>query len=73
MWLPEPIYESLPYLYVVCGALILGGAIYVGIGTAGAPYYLLIGVLSILGGVVIYLRRTTARKAKSASDFTDAE
>ena len=73
MWLPEPIYESLPYLYVVCGALILSGAIYVGIGTAGAPYYLLIGVLSILGGVVIYLRRTTARKAKSRSDFTEAE
>ena len=73
MWLPEPIYESLPYVYVVCGALILSGAIYVGIGTAGAPYYLLIGVLSIVGGVVIYLRRTTARKARSVSDFTDAE
>lgn len=73
MWLPEPIYESLPYLYVVCGALILSAAIYIGIGTAGAPYYLLIGVLSILGGVVIYLRRTTARKVNSGSDFTDAE
>ncbi len=72
MWLPEPIYESLPYVYVVCGALMLAGAIYVGIGAAGAPYYLLIGILSILGGVVIYLRRMTARKGKSGSDLSDS-
>jgi glucose dehydrogenase len=72
MWLPEPLYESLPYLYVVCGALIVGGAIYVGIGTSGAPYYVLIGILSILGGVVIYLRRMTARKGKSDSEITSA-
>jgi glucose dehydrogenase len=73
MWLPEPIYESLPYVYVICGALILSGAVYIGIGTAGTPYYLLIGILSILGGVVIYLRRMTARKQKSDSDLADAE
>jgi hypothetical protein len=73
MWLPEPIYESLPYVYVICGALILSGAIYVGIGNAGTPYYVLIGSLSIVGGVVIYLRRRTARKDKSGSDLTDTE
>jgi hypothetical protein len=73
MWLPEPIYESLPYLYVVCGALILGGAVYIGIGTAGTPYYLLIGILSILGGVAIYLRRMTARRQKANSEPADAE
>jgi hypothetical protein len=73
MWLPEPIYESLPYLYVVCGALILSSAIYVGIGAAAGPYYILAGVLSILGGVVIYLRRMTARKNKSGSDLSDSQ
>jgi hypothetical protein len=73
MWLPEPIYESLPYLYVVCGALILSATVYVGIDTAGTLYYLLIGIFSILGGVVIYLRRMTARKQKANSDSTDAE
>jgi glucose dehydrogenase len=71
MWLPEPIYESLPYVYVACGALMLSGAVYVGIGSDGTPYYLLIGFLSILGGVVIYLRRMTARKQKSGSDLSE--
>jgi glucose dehydrogenase len=73
MWLPEPIYESLPYVYVVCGALILSGAIYVGVGAAGTPYYFLVGILSILGGVVIYLRRMTARKRKSGSDLSASQ
>jgi hypothetical protein len=61
MRLPEPVYESLPYLYAVSGALILGGSIYSGIGNA-ATHFFLIGILSILGGVVVYLRRRTARQ-----------
>lgn len=71
MWLPEPLYESLPYLYVICGALILGASVYIGIGSAGAPYYLLIGLLSIVGGVVIYLRRMSARQKKSDTDLSE--
>ncbi|MCI0516728.1 MAG: hypothetical protein L0Y45_02740 [Woeseiaceae bacterium] len=71
MWLPEPLYESLPYVYVVCGALLLVGAVYLGVGTAGTPYYFLIGLLSIVGGVVIYLRRMTARQKKSETDLSE--
>jgi len=71
MWLPEPVYESLPYVYVGCGASIVAGAVYVGIDSAGTPYCILIGVLSILGGVVIYLRRKTARQKNSESDLSD--
>ncbi|HSD69941.1 MAG TPA: hypothetical protein VLB07_10320, partial [Woeseiaceae bacterium] len=71
MWLPGPLYESLPYLYVGCGALMLVGTIYLGVGTAGTPYYFLIGLLSIIGGVVIYLRRMSARQKTSETDLSD--
>jgi membrane protein implicated in regulation of membrane protease activity len=66
MWLPEPIYEILPYLYLVIGVLFLGGAIYIGIGIAGMPYYFALGLFSILGGALIHLRRSIARKQKKA-------
>ena len=72
MWLPEPIYECLPYLYLVIGALFVSGAIYIGVGTAGTPYYFALGILSILGGVVIYLRRSTSRRHRSDSDVSEA-
>jgi hypothetical protein len=70
MWLPEPIYESLPYVYLLIGALFLSGAIYLGVGAAGVPYYIATGILSIVGGVVIYMRRISFRRHKSNSDLS---
>ena len=31
MWLPTPVYESLPYMYVAVGILLIAGAAYIGI------------------------------------------
>jgi hypothetical protein len=73
MWLPEPVYESLPYVYLAIGTAFMGGAIYLGIGHAPAAYYVGLGIFSLLAGVVIHLRRSTARKAKDESGLSDAD
>ncbi len=62
MWLPERIYESLPYLYVVAGSLFNAGIIYVGLGAPGAPYYLATGTLCTLYGLTVFFRRQTHRR-----------
>ena len=72
MWLPEPVYESLPYLYMAVGAAFIGGAIYIGIGHVATPYYLGVGIFSILAGIVIHLRRATARKGKGGSGLSES-
>lgn len=72
MWLPEPIYESLPYLYLAIGTAFIGGAIYIGISHMATPYYLGLGILSILAGVVLHLRRATARKEKGRSELSES-
>jgi hypothetical protein len=72
MWLPEPIYESLPYLYLAIGTAFIGGAIYIGIGHMATPYYFGIGILCLLAGIVIHLRRATSRKEKDGSNLSES-
>lgn len=72
MWLPEPLYESLPYMYLAIGTAFVGGAIYIGIGHEATAYYLGLGILSILAGIVIHLRRATARKEKAGSELSES-
>jgi hypothetical protein len=72
MWLPEPIYEALPYLYIAVGATFLSGAIYIGIGHMATPYYFGLGILSVLAGIVIHLRRAAARKGKPGTNLSES-
>jgi len=62
MWLPEWIYESLPYLYVVTGSLFNAGIIYVGLDAPGADYYLATGTLCTLYGLAVFFRRQMHRR-----------
>ncbi|HEX7113589.1 MAG TPA: hypothetical protein VF193_00505 [Steroidobacter sp.] len=60
MWLARPIYESLPYLYILVGVALLGAAFLIGQGFW--PSVLLgVGALSVLGGLVVWLRRRDYR------------
>ena len=40
MWLPEPVYKSLPTLYALMGALFIIGVFYVGLDAPMSPVYL---------------------------------
>jgi len=57
MWLPTPIYESLPYLYVLGGVLFISGTLYIGLAAPGAALYIACGLISIVYGAYIFVKR----------------
>lgn len=60
MWLARPVYEFLPYLYMLVGLVLLGAAWIVEMATL--PSVLLVmGVLSVVAGLVLWLRRRDYR------------
>ncbi len=72
MWLPTPVYESLPYLYVLVGLLFISGATYIGLETGESSLYLGTGAISVLSGVLVYVRRATAR-TRDEADGPDSQ
>ena len=62
MWLPTPVYESLPCSYIIGGALFVSGAIYLGSGFAVTPLYFAVGVFSTLSGVFLIIKRRRSRR-----------
>jgi Flp pilus assembly protein TadB len=64
MWLARPVYEFLPYLYMLVGVGLLAAAWF--IEMAMLPSLLLVvGVLSMMAGVVLWLRRRDYRTRQS--------
>lgn len=64
MWLARPIYEFLPYLYMLVGLVLLAAAWLV--GTEVLPGVLmLLGALSLLAGLVLWLRRRDYRASQA--------
>ena len=64
MWLARPVYEFLPYLYMVVGLALLGAAWFIEISTLPSVF-LVVGVLSIMAGLVLWLRRRDYRTRQS--------
>lgn len=62
MWIPTPVYEALPYLYVLGGVLFISGTMYIGFGAPGALLYVGCGLLSSIYGAVILAKRHAYRK-----------
>lgn len=62
MWLPGPIYQCLPYLYIVGGVLFISGPLYIGVMTNGAALYIACGLVSIVYGAYIFKKRQDARQ-----------
>jgi hypothetical protein len=68
MWLPKPVYESVPFCYLAIGAALLGGAFQLDTGRwteacAG------IGVVALVAGLVLILRRKGYRASRSRLGF----
>jgi hypothetical protein len=61
MWLPGPLYESMPYCYLLGGSLFITGTLYIGIDAPGSMLYVGCGLISIAAGVVVLMRRQTCR------------
>ena len=64
MWLARPVYEFLPYLYMLVGVVMLGAAWFIEM-SALPSVLLVVGVLSMMAGVVLWLRRRDYRTRQS--------
>jgi len=61
----RPVYEGLPWLYIICGLALLGGS-YLMAAHAALTYPAgLAGLLLLLFGVVVLLRRRDYRALRS--------
>ena len=69
MWLPTPIYEALPYAYVLGGVLFICGTLYIGVGSAGAPLYIGCGLVSIVYGAYVFAKRHAYRNLMKTGQF----
>jgi hypothetical protein len=58
--LSRPLYELLPYLYIVAGLLGFGGA-YLLAGRIWSDVALVLGIVCVLAGLVILLKRRDYR------------
>ena len=70
-WLSKPLYEAVPYLYLIAGLAALSASLYL-------DYWIwptigfVVGFACIIGGLVIWLRRRDFRhnlKSPDAEDF----
>ena len=64
MWLARPIYEVLPYLYMLVGLGLLGAAWLMQVETLPGVF-MVVGSLSLLAGIVLWLRRRDYRTTQA--------
>jgi hypothetical protein len=64
MWIARPVYELLPYLYMVVGLALLGAAWLVDVTTLPSVL-MVVGSLSLMAGLVLWLRRRDYRTRQS--------
>jgi hypothetical protein len=60
MWVSRPIYESLPYLYMLAGALSLAASMYINHGYWPTICFVT-GVVCLVAGLVVLLKRRDYR------------
>jgi len=61
VWLPQFVYEILPYLYIGCGLLALLSAIYTPDWTWILPWAILVGLLCLHAGLALLSLRARLR------------
>lgn len=68
MWLPKPLYETIPFHYLILGAAAIVAAFYVESGY-WPEFFAVVGVVLLVTGVVLLLRRKGYRSSRSRLDF----
>mgnify|MGYP005815368001 CR=1 FL=1 len=64
MWIARPLYELLPYLYMLVGLVLLAAAWLINMETLPGVL-LVLGSLSLLAGIVMWLRRKYYRTTQA--------
>jgi hypothetical protein len=66
MWIPRPLYEALPYVYMGSGAGLLGAAYFIEQGPRGL--LLVLGAVGLTLGLVLWMRRRDYRASQREYD-----
>ena len=61
MWVSKPIYESLPYLYLLMGAVSLGASMYLNYSIWPTVCFV-VGLACLVAGLVVLLKRRDYRE-----------
>ena len=67
MWISRPVYELLPYIYMLVGVGLLAAAWLVEM-QVWPSVFLALGALSLMGGLVLWLRRKDYRTRQAEYD-----
>lgn len=67
LWLPRGVYEAIPYLYLLTGALALLSAIYSETWAWILPYVVLLGLVCLHAGIAILTLRYRFRRLPAAA------
>ena len=70
MWLPEPIYKSLPTLYAAMGACFILGVFYLGFDAPMSPVYLAMGLVSVIASVVVSIWRSAGSNRRGDNNHS---
>ncbi len=70
MWLSKPLYEAVPYAYLVAGLAALSASLYLDYWI-WLTICLVAGFVCIIGGLVIWLRRRDFRQNLPSPDAED--
>lgn len=69
VWLPEPVYAAIPWIYLTSGTLSLLGGLYLPEWAWPLPYALLFGIACLHTGVhIATLRRRTRQRRNEARE-----
>ena len=64
LWLPKFVYEALPYLYITCGIVALGSAVYIQDWTWILPWAILVGLICLHAGLALAALRYRIRQGR---------
>ena len=72
MWLPTPIYERTPQLWLLMGVLFVILGLYIGFAYKLTIFYLVLGVICVARGLHVWRLRSNYRRAR-AREATPSE
>jgi len=72
LWLPDRVYEALPWAYVLIGFAFLAGVAYLGDGDFFSGFYCALGLVSIVCGLVVLFIRSQLRARTGNTPAADS-
>ena len=70
MWLSKPVYESLPYYYMALGVVAIAASFRID-GWYWPEFFAIGGLVSLVGGLVLWLKRRAYRRSRSRRSIED--